>query len=104
MSDEQRISEAELHAYADGLVDEARRAQIDAWLAERPEEAERVASWKRVDEDLRALFDPVLAEPVPEPLLRAAQDAAPRGRVRWRAAALAASWAVLGAALGGLAG
>src|SRR5258708_25795804 len=106
MSDELPITEAELQAYADGRLAAGRRAEVEAWLAVRPEEAERIATYRRFSEDLRAFYDPVLAEPVPEQLEHAA-NGKPRSRGgwrRWRGAALAASWTVLVAALGGLAG
>jgi anti-sigma factor RsiW len=103
--EEARVSEAELHAYADGRLDEGRRAEVDAWLAARPEEAERVAAWKRIDEEMRALYEPVLDEPVPASLERAARGE-PRWRAAraWRSAGIGAAWMALGAALGGLAG
>jgi anti-sigma factor RsiW len=106
MSDELPITEAELQAYADGRLAAGRRAEVEAWLALRPEEAERIASYRRFSEELRSFYDPVLAEPVPEQLEHAASGK-PRSRGgwrRWRGAALAASWTVLVAALGTLAG
>jgi anti-sigma factor RsiW len=108
MHDERPVTEAELQAYADGRLAAGRRAEIDAWLAVRPEEAERIAGYRRFSEELRSHYDPVLAEPVPEQLQHAAsgKPRAQSGGVRraWRTAALAASCAVLGAALGALAG
>jgi len=105
MSEETRISEAELHAFADRQLEPARRAQVEAWLAARPEEAERVALWLRAGEELHALYDPVMEESVPESLTQVA-----RGRARWggaglwRSVAMAAVWTGIGAVLGGLAG
>ena len=101
MSEEISISEAELHAYADGRLDERRAAEVSAWLAARPEEAERVATWKRIAEELKLAYDPVLSEPVPERLVSAA-----RGRRKWfsRTFALAAAWLAIGIALGAIAG
>jgi anti-sigma factor RsiW len=106
MQDEQPITEAELQAYADDRVPPAQRAGIDAWLAVRPEEAERIADYRRFSEELRSLYDPVLAEAVPEKLEQAAsgKSRSRAGRARWRVAALAATWIVLGVALGALAG
>ncbi len=103
MSDEQPITEAELQTYADGRLASGRRAEIEAWLATRPEEAERIAAYRRAGEELRALYDPVLAEPAPEQLERAASGK-PRGRGRWHVAALVAGAAVVAAGLGALAG
>ena len=104
MAEETPITEADLHAYADGRLAPARRAEIEAWLAARPEDAERVAHYRESAAQLKTRYDTVLAEPVPPRLERAA-----RGRPRrwldgaWRAVAFAAGWTVLGAALGALA-
>ena len=65
MTTDPPITEADLHAYADGRLAKGRRAQVDAWLATRPEEAERVAQYRNQRELLHALYDPVLDEPVP---------------------------------------
>lgn len=62
------VTEADLHAYVDGFLDESRRAEIAAWLAARPEEQARVDAWRLQNEGLRRLFDPVLDEPVPSRL------------------------------------
>ena len=99
MSEDQRPTESELQAYADGQLAPAERATIEAWLAAHPEEAERIESYRRIGEELRGQFDAVLEEAVPGRLRRAFG-----ARRRWRPAALAASWMVLGAALGVVAG
>lgn len=59
------VTEAELHAHVDGVLPPARRAEIDAYLALRPAEAERLQAYVRQNEALRALFNPVLDEAVP---------------------------------------
>ena len=41
------ITDADLQAYADGRLDEAGRAAVEALRAARPEEAERVADNRR---------------------------------------------------------
>jgi len=99
MSEMQTISEAELQSWADGRLDESRRAALEAWFAAHPEEAERAASYRSFSEQLRTRFDPVLEEPVPPRLQRAAQ----RGS-RPRTFAVAAGWVVLGIAVGAVAG
>ena len=106
MSDEQPITEAELQAYADGRLAAGRRAEVDAWLAAHPEDAERIAAYEGVREELRSLYDQVLAEPVPERLERAARGKSRShdGGSRWRAAAIAAGLTIAGVALGGIAG
>jgi anti-sigma factor RsiW len=59
------VTEADLHAYVDGLLSEARSEEIADYLAVRPEEQVRVGAWRAQNEGLRRLFDPVLDEPVP---------------------------------------
>jgi anti-sigma factor RsiW len=99
MTDLLPITEAELQAFTDGRVAEARRTEIEAWLAAHPEELERIAAYRRLSEELRAAYDSLLNEPVPPRLQRAAL-----GTLRWRKAARAAAWFVTGAAIGALAG
>jgi anti-sigma factor RsiW len=97
--DQPVIGETDLQAWADDRLPAERRAEVDAWLAARPEEAERVTAYRELNALLRAHFEGVLAEPVPGRLAAAAQ-ATPR----WRKAAAIAGWIVLGAAVGGTAG
>ncbi|HEX7053938.1 MAG TPA: anti-sigma factor [Burkholderiales bacterium] len=92
------VTEADLQAYVDGRLDPERRAAVDAWLASRPEEAERVAAYRRLGAEVRAAYQTMVAEPLPEGVARFA-----RRRPRLRQAALAAAWLALGAALGTLA-
>jgi anti-sigma factor RsiW len=103
MSDETRANEAELHAYADGRLEAARRDEVEAWLALHPEDAERVAAWQRARAELLEHYAPVLDEPVPEALERAARGRAASGPFL-RKAMLAAAWMAIGAALGAIAG
>jgi anti-sigma factor RsiW len=63
------ISEADLHAYADSILPEGRRAEVEAFLAEHPEEADKVRAYQRQNQALRALLDPVLEEPIPYRLM-----------------------------------
>jgi anti-sigma factor RsiW len=79
------ISETDLHAYADGQLDEARRLRVQAHLAHDAEAAENVRVWCEQNQALRALYNPVLNEPVPQRLLAAR---APKSR--WPYYALAA--------------
>ena len=100
MSEEQNlVSEADIQAWADGRLASGRSAEVESWLAARPEEAARAAAYRALNEQLRSQYDPVLAEPVPERL-----EAAVRRRPRWRAAAAIAGWIVVGAAVGGVGG
>ena len=83
------ITEAELHAFVDGQLTPERHREIEAELAQRPEEAQRVQNYREQKYALRALFDPVLDEPVPQRVLRAAQP-----RSRWAAQRWAAGIAI----------
>lgn len=62
------ISETDLQAYVDGVLPEARRADVESYLAARPEEGERVHAYQLQTQALRELFNPVLDEPLPENL------------------------------------
>jgi anti-sigma factor RsiW len=86
------IREEDLLAYADDRLDATRRAAVEAWLAEHPEEAARVAAWREQNALLRGALDPVTSEPVP-PELNTALRETPRRR--WRAPTLAAAIATL---------
>jgi anti-sigma factor RsiW len=59
------VTEADLHAYVDGVLSEARHEEIAAYLASHPEELARVNAYRAQNEGLRHLFSPVLDEPVP---------------------------------------
>ena len=67
------VGEADIQAWTDGRLDESRRVEVEAWLAQRPEEAERAAAYRDLNEQVRALYAPVLGEPVPARLAQAAQ-------------------------------
>ena len=95
------LTEAELHAWVDGRLAPDRAEEIEHWLASHPEDAERFAGYRRINDELRALYAPVLEEPVPARLERTASRAGAR---TWRAAALAAVWVAVGMSIGVLAG
>jgi anti-sigma factor RsiW len=78
--------EAELHAYVDGRLDASRRAAVEARLASDADAAQRVRAWVGQREALRALHSGLLAEPVPEHLLHAADLLHQRSRrfARWQ--------------------
>lgn len=59
------VTEADLHAFADGLLPPARRDDIEAYLSRHPHERQRVDDWHAQNKALKALLDPVLDEPVP---------------------------------------
>ncbi|MGK5081407.1 anti-sigma factor family protein [Janthinobacterium sp. HLX7-2] len=98
----QAISEAQLHALADGVLPEEQRAAIDAHLRAHPEDAARVDAWREQNRQLRALFDPVLEESVPQPLWRATAPPAANGA--WYRHAMQAAAAVVLVIAGGAGG
>ena len=93
------ISEADLQAYADGHLPDERRKAVEAWLATRPEESERMAAYRRLASEVRAAYATMLSEPVPSRLTQAASR-----RLPWRRAAVVAGWIVLGVVIGAPAG
>jgi anti-sigma factor RsiW len=99
MSDTPTVSETEIQAWADGRLEASRRAEVEAWLAAHPEEAERATAYRSLNEALRAHYEPVLQESVPSRLVRTAR----RG-TSVRMFAKAAGWAVLGIAVGAVGG
>ena len=71
------VTEAELQAYVDRQLTPERQSEIEAYLARRPEEAQRVESYVAQNRELRALFNPVLEEPLPQRLRLAARPQTP---------------------------
>jgi anti-sigma factor RsiW len=89
------VTEADLHAYVDGVLPAARVVDVEAYLADHSEDAARVAAYREQIVALHREFDPVLDEPAPA-LVRP-------GR-RWVWPLLRGAAAVLWLALGGVAG
>ena len=98
----QAISEAQLHALADGVLPEEQRAAVDAHVRAHPEDAARVDAWREQNRQLRALFDPLLDEAVPPDLLQAAAPPAANGA--WRRPAMQAAAAIMLLIAGGAGG
>jgi anti-sigma factor RsiW len=88
------LSEKDIQAFADDLVEPERRAEVEAYLTCDAEAAERVAAYRDQNAQLRALFNPVLDEAIPQRLTMLAPRRSP---TRF---AIAASWLILGAAIG----
>lgn len=61
----QPLTEADLHAYADGQLPPDRQAEVQAFLQAHPEARQQVNDWKAQNAALKAWLDPVLAEPLP---------------------------------------
>lgn len=112
----------ELHRWVDGRLDAARAAEIEAALRDDAALAATLRAWRDQRDALRGLGRPWLDEPVPAALRARIEDAARTGRgapdapaggaaagprraaapaTRWR---LAASVAIVGAALAGFVG
>jgi hypothetical protein len=110
------VSDETLMAYADGEVDAATRAIVEAAMRDDPEVRRRVVHHQELREVVKGAFAAVIDEPVPQRLIAAARGA-PAGSVvdlagarnavavktsrglRWQPAAMAASL-LLGLALG----
>jgi len=52
------VTEADLHAFADGLLAPDDHARLEAWLSENPEDAANVAAWQAQNIGIKALFSP----------------------------------------------
>jgi len=91
------ISDNDLQAFVDGRLAPARATEVEAWLAERPEEAARVAALRQDRDALRAAYGPVAQEPLPARLVAVFERSGPSA---WRRAAAAAVVFAAGAAAG----
>jgi len=88
------ITDADLHAYVDGALEPARRNEVEQWLTSNPEAAATVRRYQEMNRELRALYDPVLAEPLP-PRLHVRSR-----RLPWAAAAAGVACMAIGVVLG----
>jgi anti-sigma factor RsiW len=82
------VTEEELHALVDGELPADRRPDVEAWLANHPDDGARVAAWRSQGELLRLRYGGIADEPLPprfeldklgrsgQPLLRLATAAA----------------------------
>ena len=89
MSNELDISESELHAYVDGVLDGRRADAVAARLAADAALARRVAGFKADMAMLKKVYGPLSGRPVPREWLALAEKS--------RAAAPAYSWRLVGA-------
>jgi len=104
------ISEADLQAYVDAALTEARCAEVEEYLAAHTEEAERIRAYQAQKQALKTLFKPVLDEPLPERLQALASPPTPVAvdtqkrpfLARWSLERIAAG--LLVALVGGVAG
>jgi anti-sigma factor RsiW len=68
MTEISTVTDAELHAYVDGKLSPEKETQIEAWLAEHPEDASAVHAYRLQNSRLSEAFDYVLDEDVPSSL------------------------------------
>lgn len=93
------LTEDELHAYVDERLSGVARAEVEDYLAAHPDEAARVRVFQAQNESLRALFEPILDEPIPARLrVLAEPSVTPRSELphssrlgRWSLQRIAAS-------------
>ena len=97
------VTEDELHAYIDDELPADRSKVVAAWLADHPEQATLVASWRAQAESIRARYGAVAEEPVPERLKLDQVLKSDRANGRSWAAMVAAA-AVVAFVVGGTAG
>jgi anti-sigma factor RsiW len=88
------ITDADLHAYVDGALTEARRREVETWLADNTEAAAGVRRYQEMNQALHAHYDPVLAEPLP-PRLHGRSRTVP-----WLALAASVTSLIVGAMIG----
>jgi len=93
------VTDDDLHAFLDGELPPERAARIEVWLADHPEDADRLRLYAEHNAGLHRLFDPVLEEPVPA-RLTAAAIRRKRSPARW-AVRIAASLALVALGAGG---
>ncbi len=69
----QALTEDQLHAYVDGQLSPAEHAALQARLAHEPQAQATVLKWQQQRSALRCLYQDVLIDPIPAPLLAATQ-------------------------------
>jgi anti-sigma factor RsiW len=101
MNSTERMSDHNLNAYIDDELDEIGRAEVEAWLADHPQDAARVEAYKDQNRELHQLFDPVIGEPLP-PEFSELLDSLPvkRAMPAWMRTVAAVILLVIGAAGG----
>ncbi|MBW8330021.1 MAG: anti-sigma factor [Thiobacillus sp.] len=80
------ITETDLQAYVDNRLNDARRGEVEAYLAVHPDDARRLARYSHINNDLHDHLDPILSEKIPDRLLACfntpAESASPLSRIR----------------------
>jgi anti-sigma factor RsiW len=95
------IAEDDLHAYVDGQLDEARRIEVEAWLAKHPEEQRKVADWQQQNDMIGTLYGHVGEEAFP-PRLQPQAIVLPKSPARqgWQLLAAVLVLTIAGGAIG----
>jgi anti-sigma factor RsiW len=65
---DQIVSEDELNAHVDGELPADRRGAVEAWLATHPDDAARIAAWRKQAELIRARYGDAVNETPPQRL------------------------------------
>lgn len=97
------VTEEDLHAYVDAVLDASRREEIEAYLQAHPEIASRVQGYLRQRNALRAMLSPIAEEPIPPEISLARLVEIRRNPAwvtQWRAIAAAVLLFGLGSASG----
>ncbi len=94
MSYKTPITDADLHAFLDGQLSDARRLQVEAWLKEHPDKLRELNEYQAIDRELHRLLDPIVQEPIPDAL-----RIPPRKRL-YKRLSLAASFLLAGVLIG----
>ena len=101
MTDKRPVTEDDLQAYVDAVLDPKRRSEIEDYLDSHREVADRVQGYVRQRADLRAALGPIAEEPVPPELnLARMSEARRRTTASWWRTAAAVLLVCLGAAGG----
>ena len=98
------ITDAYLHAYVDGQLNAAQRAEVEAFLKTNPQKARQVQQYRILNQQLHGKFDASLQEPLPEAVLALGQEApvaVPKSPWLSRIAA-AVAWLAVGGSAGWL--
>jgi anti-sigma factor RsiW len=90
------VTEDELHAFVDNELPADRQPAVEQWLATHPEDASRVAAWRRIGEAMQLRYSAVADEAVPARLDLDRLARRPRRRMIAFAAAVLLAFAVGG--------
>ena len=96
---DQIVSEDELGAYVDGELPADRRGAVEAWLATHPDDAAKVAAWRKLGDLVRVRYGTVADETPPARL-----DVDRLTRRRYGAMAAAVAAVIAAFLIGGVAG